>query len=1134
MDGSDDRDRDTVGSSRTAHPASFREDDVVGRYRILRRVGAGGMGVVYEAEDPELGRSVALKLLLGVDDRATHRFVAEARGQARVEHPAICRVYEAGELQGLRHIAMRFVDGQTIDVAREQMTLREKVDVLRQVCEGIHAAHRLGLIHRDLKPSNILVARGDDGGWQPFVTDFGLVKDLQAASQGWTEDGVPMGSPAYMSPEQARGETDAIDRRSDVYALGATLYDVLSGAPPYVGTTAVDLILQAVRGEAAPLRDRLPTVPADLDAIVMKCLEKEPRARYPSARALGEDLDRFLAGDVVQARPTGLATRLWRRAMRHRALVTVGAVAAAAVVALSGTGLHARWQAHRQAEVAQQLGQEVKDIEWRMHIAHLCPVHDLTGERAEVARRVDALEARVAAAGTYAEGPGAYAVGRGALALGEPDRAAEHLREAWDGGYQTRDVARALGLALGEIYERERDRLVAIQDLELRATREEQLQREYRDPALAYLATAGGRDDPESRYLEALMAHYDGRHGEAIELARDDRGLPASQYQSTLLLGRTLADLGAEAHDRGDRDEAAERFVEAQQALDRAAAIGRSDPAVHLDRADLALRWMVLDEARGVPTEDHYRTAREACETALAIDPGSVEAHLSLARVLRLAAYHGALHGSDRLALFEEALGAADATIALDPTLADAHFNRGEVLSRIGQQQENRQEDPRPTLREAVVSLERALELDPSHAGAHGRLAMTHQIIGEYEASLGLEPFDSYEAAAAALERGLAVHPERATYHSQLGAVLSRHALALGHDDPRQEELFRRASAAWDRAMELNPSTPRLHLQMGLGRMMQGMSLLEVGGDPLPDFDAGIAALERSIELKPDYIYPHTNLALALTYRADYRLQQGHDSRADLDRAIELCDRAAEINPDYPAAPNNRGLALVVRARHEMLFGEDPEPGLADAEEAAQEALLLSPSYVYAEGVVAFAEMYRADVQLHRGQSPQAALGRARDAMQRLYERKPAELQVLEGLALLELLAARAAADGASAGRALDRAEQFCDRALELDGHCYWAHLARAQAAYQRAAALAPADEGRAEQVATGLDRVAFCLERRPDDSRAQILRGALLLLDGRGRAGDVAEGRAAVDAAVAANPTLRWDWGDLLGEDTP
>ena len=270
------------------------------KYETAVLLGKGAMGEVYKAYDPVLQRYVALKYLRKDDPGLAERLLREARLQARVGHELVCKVYEVGSDEGRPFIAMQYIDGRTLEQAAPEMTLREKLGVIRDVCEAVHAAHETGLIHRDLKPQNVMVERRADGVFRPHVLDFGLAREDDAS--GTTESGGMAGTPSYMAPEQARGDIRSLDRRTDVYALGAVLFRLAVGRPPFEGSH-MDIAVAVLHANPVPPRRLAPDLPADVETIILKCLEKEPEHRYATAHALGRDLQRFLDGQPIEARP---------------------------------------------------------------------------------------------------------------------------------------------------------------------------------------------------------------------------------------------------------------------------------------------------------------------------------------------------------------------------------------------------------------------------------------------------------------------------------------------------------------------------------------------------------------------------------------------------------------------------------------------------------------------------------------------------------------------------------------------------------------------------------------------------------------------------------------------------------------
>jgi WD40 repeat protein/predicted Ser/Thr protein kinase len=308
-------------------------------YEILGELGRGGMGVVYKARQLSLNRPVALKMILaalhaGPGDTA--RLRREAEAAARLQHAHIVQVYEVGEHAGRPFLAMEYVEGGSLAqrFAGTPPPPDQAARLVQTLARAMHAAHQKGIIHRDLKPANILLTR--DGA--PKITDFGLAKQLEAEAQH-TQSGTLLGTPAYMAPEQAAGKARDVSPRTDVYALGAILYDLLTGRPPFRADTPLATLRQVLDADPVPPRRLQPHVPDDLETICLKCLRKDAARRYASAEELADDLGRFLAGEPIRARPVGLAERAVKWARRRPARAALLAVCALGLLGLAAGGI---------------------------------------------------------------------------------------------------------------------------------------------------------------------------------------------------------------------------------------------------------------------------------------------------------------------------------------------------------------------------------------------------------------------------------------------------------------------------------------------------------------------------------------------------------------------------------------------------------------------------------------------------------------------------------------------------------------------------------------------------------------------------------------------------------------------------
>src|SRR5262245_32247453 len=303
-------------------------------YELLDEIARGGMGIVYRARQRSLGRTVAVKLIAGgqlATREFVHRFRAEAAAAAALQHPNIVAIHEVGIHEGNHFFSMDYVEGRNLAqlVGNQPLSAEKAARYLKTIADAIHFAHEQGILHRDLKPSNVLVDAATD---QPRVTDFGLAKRLDGESS-LTMTGQILGSPHFMPPEQADARRGKVGRRSDVFGLGGILYFLLTARPPFQGDSLETTLGQVLNVEPVSPRALNSTVPRDLETICLKCLEKDPAKRFPSAKALAEDLDRWLQDEPILARPTGPVYRSIKWMRRNPAVAT----ALATVVVFSAT-----------------------------------------------------------------------------------------------------------------------------------------------------------------------------------------------------------------------------------------------------------------------------------------------------------------------------------------------------------------------------------------------------------------------------------------------------------------------------------------------------------------------------------------------------------------------------------------------------------------------------------------------------------------------------------------------------------------------------------------------------------------------------------------------------------------------------
>ena len=346
-----------------------------GRFRIERELGGGGLGVVFLAYDPSARRQVALKVprpesLSNTDIQL--RFLREAEAAARLNHQHIVSVFEVGQAGPICFIAAEYCSGPTLrrwlDDHPQELSPEDAARWVQQLASAVKHAHSRGVLHRDIKPSNVLLVRNDhDGGstkadatatnWTPKLADFGMAKLLEANqdSQDRTQTGTLVGTLAYMAPEQAEGRTADIDVRTDVYGLGALLYELLAGRPPAHGATDADTLRQVLFTDTVPPSQIRSVVPRDLEAICLKCLDNDPRRRYATAQDLEADLRRYLAGEPIDARPPAALERLWMWTRRRPVAAMLTAFCCLALVVMAGFGVWYDYWLQRHYQIERQL-----------------------------------------------------------------------------------------------------------------------------------------------------------------------------------------------------------------------------------------------------------------------------------------------------------------------------------------------------------------------------------------------------------------------------------------------------------------------------------------------------------------------------------------------------------------------------------------------------------------------------------------------------------------------------------------------------------------------------------------------------------------------------------------------------------
>jgi tetratricopeptide (TPR) repeat protein len=770
-------------------PAPGAPPERIGGYRILRELGRGGAGIVYLAESLTLGRQVALKVLGEQGGtEAVDRFLLEARAIAKLRHPNIVGVHEAGEDGALRFLALELVEGESLRarVTRDgALAPREAVALLEPVARALQHAHAAGLLHRDVKSGNVLV---DEDG-TPRLADFGLAKDV-AVDGLLTVTGAVMGTPPYMAPEQAAADHARVDRRADVYGLGATLYEALTGVPPFAGGTALATIRRVCDEPPRPPSQLRPGLDRDLEAICLTCLEKAPADRYDTAGELADDLARWLRHEPVSVRQPNLPGRALRWARRHPGLAAnLGTLAVGLLVAGSVAGA-LDLAARRRTREARRAAQAAATV----------AAAASGGDADALAAR--ATDARAAARRWVEMAPGdeeaLAALADGAAREGEALRA---LRQ-----YGSAHVAFAEAARLRP--ERNDLTRAALACLRLQQAEQLRITRRLEDALECCAQALAARPDWPDPWLAQVTLHeLDGDApsavyalDEALKLAPDDVG-------ALQLRAYRLATAGDPAGALRDLDRTLALHPELAHAYVQRAALRRltkdhAGALSDLERAmalapggsgPLLLRGQLRADLRD------FEGAEADLEAATRVRPNDARlwAQLGLVRLER---------GAPRNAVFD----ALDRAVALAPDFVQSRVARSQALQRFGD------------LRGALQDMEAVTRHDPRNLSALLQLGHLEAMLGDLAAAE--RDFD--RVAQASAQPGAQTSGDCA-----LLALLGRAEVRLVRSD------FAGARDDAAAALRLAPRSPD-------GLRVRGLALLKLDGDGVPD-------LERFLQVVP-------------------------------------------------------------------------------------------------------------------------------------------------------------------------------------------------------------------------------------------------------------------------------------------
>lgn len=924
-------------------------DQRFGAYRITGLISQGGMAEVYRAvrDDDQYKKEVAIKLIRRSPgfNLLMSRFRYERQILASLEHPYIARFLDGGTTDGIPYFVMEYIEGLPItDYCKQNnLDINDRLRLFRSVCEAVQYAHRNLVIHRDLKPSNLLVL--SDG--TPKLLDFGIAKLLNPEWVGnlppmtRTVTSVRMMTPEYASPEQIRGEPITIS--ADIYSLGAILFELLTGQRPYQIKSSTLMELERIVSEQDPvaLRKIAPDIPEDIETIVMKCLERDPRQRYESAQALAEDLKRYLEGDPVQARKPTLAYRIGKKVRKHKVLVAVSTISLLIAVSAISIGLYSWWRTNKQVRIMQEFSQQVEAMDWTMRVAQMSPLHNIQVEKNQIRDRMKSIETKMHDAGSLGLGPGNYALGKGSMTLGNYEKAREYLEKAWASGYNTPETAFALGQTMGALYQKELEKAARIGSKILRKKREQEITTLYRQPAIKYLKQSTGVKIAAPEYLDALIALYDKHYDVAIEKARKAYKRVPWLYEAIVLEGKAFGMEGLERQDKGD---------------------------FQLARLDYLMAFNAFQES--------IKTAQS-----------NTEGYLGLCAV-QVSAYQQELHsGSQNLDFIGKgASQSCQAAANVDPERAESHFLIAYLNSWMAENQMYKGEDPSKVLEIAIDSANIAIKNDPSEVNGYNSAALALWTKAKNEIKTGKNPLQSLESAIANVKKALTINPNH-VYALQLSGFVymdfARIENLLG-EDPRKS--FRQAEKDIERVTQLSPDFFTGRATIGLVNWAIGNYEMHHGYDPLPSMTKGIDQLNNTKGMTIESIFVYRYLIRAYRDLAEFRMTQGQDPSESLEAARRTYSEGLKLNSKDAILHYEASAIYLTKAEKQIEENQSPSAELKEARRLLALSIEYNPRDASAWNHLGTSYLLEAKWNAMKKQSVQVAIKAAQEAFQKAIE----------------------------------------------------------------------------------------------------------------------------------------------------
>ncbi len=720
----------------------------IGQWQIEEKLGQGGMSIVYKVKrtDKALNQLAALKIIpqAFATDHLINRFLRERQILSDLNHNNIAKLYDAGiTKQDIPWFVMELVEGKDIlTYANDhQLNIEQRIILFNQVCQALSYAHAHGVIHRDIKPNNLMV--NDDG--EIKLLDFGIASDQQQSSLTMT--GAVIGTPGYMSPEQAKGMTHELDRRSDIFSLGVLLYKLLQHNMPFDADSISEVCYRIIHDEPTLMEN---SIPIELQSITYKCLEKKIENRYPSVKELSKDLYAYLNGDIVSARKVTFWGRLKKKITKYPMISGLIATTFATTFLAIGYGIFQSYESLYRIQAAEKHLSHAQEIKAKVRRTHMMPLHNVINEYQEINDDILELKNDIESSQTDTSGLSSFALGSAYLSMREFDLAYEQFKDAEQKGWQSPELSSALGITLAMEWELIQINARAISDEIEKQKFIDQKTKDTFEPAVNYLKAAQ-INDTHSDYLLALMSWIEQDVQTSIKHIENEIIQYPWHYEAHNFAARIYAQAFIDENNENGYQSAKKFLQLSNDRMDQAIAIGESDPFNYSEYcANLGFEIQLKLYYDPQYLNDIFNKGLQVCESALALAPDpkppGIYQNLNYLYVNK-AAYEKQLENRT-IDLYKKAYEITKNGLALHPNDAKLLKSTVNPLRAIGNYNFDHQltgdDDPSIYFKSALNNINRSLEIDPTNRSGWSTFASLQNDVAKYYNKIGDYPQASH------------------------------------------------------------------------------------------------------------------------------------------------------------------------------------------------------------------------------------------------------------------------------------------------------------------------------------------------------------------------------------------------------